>query len=870
MKGEVRGRFKVRSWTHGVAHAVFWSAAAIIIMLAVSFYDTARRMNDSGLKVDSTLAVLDYLSDLQAVTQQAQRAQDDFLKGRDPRNADLREAALTRAASLIDGSAELTADEPEFVSRLRELDALVTAFGKALRDEADVSSRDRAAKSAKDIALRAEALERDRMTKVTRRRSQEQGLYDQSLRLLFAGIFLCVVVLLPGYVAFIFLARARRRSDLQRYEMAESLPSAVFQYLSDPQGGSRYQYLSGGTERLFGLDRRAAIQDANLISRLVLAEDRADFAAAIAHGERERVQIEHVFRIANARGQVRWIRMSAAPRSEANGAVLWSGHWSDVTEEALMERALRESKEVAETANRAKSTFLATMSHEIRTPMNGALGMLELLSLSKLDPEQRTTLEVVRESNKSLMRILDDILDFSKIEAGRLELIPEVASVSRIVDNVFNIYSRNASSKGLLLERFVDERISPAVLVDPLRVQQMLNNFVSNAIKFTERGHVRLRAELVERRPGEDLVRFTVSDTGIGIAREELKTLFQPFTQLGGAEARAAGTGLGLSICERLSRMMGGTVAIDSEPGKGTTVSLTLLLQIADAAGLPGIVQAASAETLGAMTESRRAAPTVTQAQADRTLVLVADDHPINRMVLARQLNALGYAVDTAADGVEALGKWRSGRFALLITDCNMPEMDGYALARAIRAEEVEEWRPRSPIIACTANALAGEAQNCFAAGMDDYIAKPVEMLQLARKLDQWLPVPDLAGPSAEPGAAEPIDRAVLAELSDGDPETEREILESFRRYNEEDAVKLRKALQSGDLAEVTRAAHRMKGASRTLGASGLAAVCERIEQASRANFAEGVAVNVEALDRELGRLAFRLRASEAAGSGAA
>jgi signal transduction histidine kinase/DNA-binding NarL/FixJ family response regulator len=524
-------------------------------------------------------------------------------------------------------------------------------------------------------------------------------------------------------------------------------------------------------------------------------------------------------------------------------------------------------------ANTAKSSFLSMMSHEIRTPMNGVLGMLELLSLSNLDTHQRTTLGIVRESGRSLMRIIDDILDFSKIEAGKLEIRPEVTSIANVIASVVGIYSGNASSKALVLKSHVDPRISPAVVVDPMRLQQILNNLVSNAIKFTSKGFIEVKCELVERKEGKDIVTFSVSDTGIGISAEGQAALFQPFTQAGSDVARVfGGTGLGLSIGQRLATLMGGSITIASKLGKGTVVSLTLPLPVADPALLPVLDGSNRGDALGETIGARRKMPTVAQAEAEGTLVLVVDDHPVNRLLLAHQVTVLGYANEAAEDGREALEMWRSGRFSLIITDCNMPEMDGYELARAIRSRERSTGQPPTLIIACTANALKGEAENCFAAGMNDYIAKPVELTMLMLKLDKWLPIPGAethsppqpgmhASEAGEQAATSPIDRSVLAELTGGDANLEREIFVQFLRANLEDVAHVKRAFETHDVALMTHAAHRMKGATHSIGAIALAQVCGRLESAARANDWSTIAAHEDAFYREVVRLGAHLDA---------
>ncbi|MEK6211575.1 MAG: ATP-binding protein, partial [Pseudomonadota bacterium] len=393
------------------------------------------------------------------------------------------------------------------------------------------------------------------------------------------------------------------------------------------------------------------------------------------------------------------------------------------------------------------------------------------------------------------------------------------------------------------------------------------SNFVSNAIKFTSKGTIEIKAELIERVDAEDRVRLSVTDSGIGISPENQLRLFQPFSQAeGDTTRRYGGTGLGLAICRRLADMMGGSIEMQSELGKGTTMILTISLPIADPKDLRKTDPEGTRDLLSTTTRMRRMAPSVAQAETEGTLVLLVDDHPTNRLLLARQVKTLGYAAESAENGVDALNKWKSGRFKMVITDCNMPEMDGYELARSIRRLESANGGGRTPIIACTANALGGEAETCFAAGMDDYLAKPVELTQLLKKLDQWLPIPEAgAAPSEQsanrsntsaPGAAAaPVDRSVLAEISGGDAAAERDILLDFRRVNDEDVTMLKQAVANSDIPQVTRASHRIKGACKMVGAMGLASVCEHIEHASRANDWNTIKVYMGAFHQEWLRL---------------
>jgi len=518
---------------------------------------------------------------------------------------------------------------------------------------------------------------------------------------------------------------------------------------------------------------------------------------------------------------------------------------------------LEAARQEAERLSRVKDTFLATMSHEIRTPMNALLGMLELMGLYRLDPEQAHRIEVTQQAGKSLLRIIDDILDFSKIEAGKLEIRPEPASLAELVELTANFFIPVASSKGLVLSHRVDPRISPALWVDRLRLRQILSNFISNAIKFTERGQVRIEADLIEHRPQTDWIRLTVSDTGVGIAPQVQHRLFQPFSQADAETTRRyGGSGLGLAICQRLAEMMDAQIELHSAPGQGTTIHLTLELPRLELAALQAAQAAGRAAQLpGVSGVFPGPVQSVPEARAAGTLVLLVDDHPTNREVLAEQLRALGYASEQAASSVEALRCWEAGRYGLLITDCHMPDMDGYQLARSIRLQEAATGRARTPILAWTANALGEVAGLCAAAGMDDVLVKPANVGALRAKIERLLgpaaaraaaeqstasppvaqPTPAAPAPQAEPlPTLEVLQSAMLRELTDGDAEMERRVLLRFRASNQIDAASLAQAVSARDAVALAHWAHRIKGAARLIGANEFASACEALEQAAK------------------------------------
>ncbi len=561
-----------------------------------------------------------------------------------------------------------------------------------------------------------------------------------------------------------------------------------------------------------------------------------DATHRLEHGEyRERVQVQGVSELE---------RVAGAFNAMA-GAVE-----ADVAAREHAEQVAVEARQAAEQANRAKSAFLATTSHEIRTPMIGVTGMLEVLAQSDLTRQQRQMVGTAQSSAAALLQIIGDTLDFSKIEAGKLELTSTTFDVRDVVETAVATFLDTASAKGVRLVATCDERLAPAHLGDSLRIRQILSNLLSNAVKFTEVGGIEVTARVVEERAdGAQVIELAVVDTGVGLTQEQQQRLFAEFAQADPSTTqRYGGTGLGLVICRRLAVLMGGDVTMESEVGRGTTMRLTLALPVGD----PTLV-APEASFTSARFQTSRPTPSREEAVRERSLVLVAEDHSVNRAVVLHQLDAIGFSADSADDGQEALERFRSGDYALVLTDVHMPRLDGYDLARAIRQHEADHGWARTPIVALTANVMHGEPQRCRDAGMDDFAAKPTTIPFLAAKLAAWLPHLELAEVTATPletlreDPAGPIDRRVLDELTGGDAPTTAAVLRDFVESSAADLAALDDAAGRSDLDDLRRQAHRIKGSSAVVGATRATAAAAALEAAAGAG-----ATDVDPLRAEL------------------
>lgn len=626
-------------------------------------------------------------------------------------------------------------------------------------------------------------------------------------------------------------------------DITDGLPALVFQFAFDGGRLPHFSFVSRAIQRFAGCGPDLITTRPRLFLRRVLRADRRKLLYTLLRCQSAQPgPLQLVFRLQDPHGDIRWLDTTLTPGNGSDGRQVWNGFLFDVTERKRDERALREARDAADAANRAKSDFIATISHEIRTPLHGALGLIELMSLDTLPPRQAANLALVESSGRSLLRLIDDLLDFSRMERGELEIRNEPVALRDELGRIAAFWREAARARGLVFDTRFDAALPETASVDLLRLRQILDNLLSNAIKFTHAGSITftVTAEPPVEGHGAGIrtLRLTVRDTGIGIDPSVQARLFRPFVQADhGTTRQFGGSGLGLSIARGLAERMGGTLSLVSAPGAGSTLSLTLAVAALDSHA-PSDRPALPAATVGTGTPA---------GVLSLPTVLVAEDHAVNRILIEQQLTHLGYPARIAAGGEEALQLWKEGGCAVLLTDCHMAGMDGFTLSRAIRAEERRRGLPRMPIIACTADVQPGIVDACLGSGMDGLLAKPVSIEALRGKLAKWLAAGTgrrpVAGPEpeavadADPASAEPPlhDAAALAALTGGDAVLAAALLEAFAASLDDERAAVLAALDAGDAPATQRALHRLIGACRSACVPRLAAQVRALEDHSRA-----------------------------------
>ncbi len=526
--------------------------------------------------------------------------------------------------------------------------------------------------------------------------------------------------------------------------------------------------------------------------------------------------------VKNRQGEQRWWFVSGAPNYNDTGELVGSiGIHLDITKQKQLESELAVAKDKAEEASVAKEAFLANMSHEIRTPLNAIIGMIRELSREELSPKQQTYLNHTDTAARHLLSIVNSILDLSKIEAGELALDEHEFSLDAVIANLKSILYVKAKDKNIGLGFEVSDRIWPAYTGDSARIRQILINLLDNAIKFTLEGSVQLRVEVLEESLATQKIRIAITDTGIGMDKVYLGQLFSKFSQAEKSTSRRfGGTGLGMSISKQILEMMGGSITVESQKGKGTCFNIEVELAKGDA--------------------NKLAKPTRnSQYLLQGTRVLLVEDNIMNRFIATKSLSHFGCVVEEAENGMVALDRLRESTYDLIMMDIQMPELDGVATTRIIR----EELNLDIPIIAVTANAFKKDIDLYLSIGMNDYVTKPFEESALFRTLSRQVgarePIPAPTMEEPEPGELA-YDLSKLRELSRGDEQFVQQMVDIFIAHTTTAIHEMRQALEQGDFTTVAKIAHRIKPSIDSMAITRLRGVAKDIEKYGTSDVPDG------------------------------
>ena len=637
-------------------------------------------------------------------------------------------------------------------------------------------------------------------------------------------------------------------ADNRLREVTENIPVAVFQYCFDEQGKMRVTFVSHALEAIVGISAEQVMLDSDVFFKLMHVEDMEAFRTLLEESDDEARPWTYEYRLTHKRsGQTVWVRSEARPRVQPQGSITWNGYLADITLAKKTSEELQKAKESAEAASRAKSDFLANMSHEIRTPMNGVIGMTDLLLDTRLDSDQADYVGIIKSSSEALLRIINDILDFSKIEAGKLQFEHIPYNLDQLIAETLKSLSARARDKGLPLTCAIADDVPLAVIGDPGRLRQILVNLVGNAIKFTEHGEVEVQVARTMVVGDVRLLHFAVRDTGIGIPAEKMDTIFESFSQEDSSITRRyGGTGLGLSISARMVEAMGGRIWVESELGKGSTFHFQVQIEVDRRAQRAPEVDACLERDLF-------------EDEQTALRVLLVEDDLVNQKVALTLLERWGHRVAVAPNGLVALDMLAQNQYDVVLMDMMMPELDGLETVRRIRKSEGDS---HIPVIAMTANAQESDRERCLAAGMDDYISKPIKapvLQQMLREVADHV-LHRLSTRSSTMTELDFQDATLrVFDYSAAMASVDQEVLEIVRQpFMDQwphDLEKLRAAVQACDLGVVRHVAHALKGTLAMFGARPASDCALELERMAASGESAGLHAGLEALQREVEQL---------------
>ncbi len=637
----------------------------------------------------------------------------------------------------------------------------------------------------------------------------------------------------------------REREAQQRLtDVTETMPGAVFQLVPNEQNRLEVSFVSSGIEQLVGITVADVLKNVNPLNDIIVEEDRPIMTRVLRDSLRAKsagicdVRVRH-----QTTGKLMWIRAAASPNLDNPLRITWSGFWWDITDIKQLQEELAQARVTAESASQIKSEFLANMSHEIRTPMNAILGLSHLALRADPPPRLKSHLQKIDRASRSLLGVINDILDFSRIEAGKLTLEETAFSLDSVLEDLANMTGPGAQEKGLEFSCRADSEVPRDLVGDPLRLGQVLLNLVSNAVKFTERGHVRVSTERVREDAGRVVLLFTIEDSGIGLSHEQRGRLFSAFSQADNSTTRKyGGSGLGLSISKNLVEMMKGTIDVESEPGRGSRFFFTVELGLAEVGAL-----------------EKRGGP-IAGKPLEGLRILIAEDNEINMEIAREVLEAAGAKVASASNGREAINALKETHYDAVVMDVNMPVLNGLEATREIRNEA---RFAQLPIVAMTASAMADDRTRCLEAGMNAHISKPIdvdELIETLARLTRGQPaVSRKTGTATQlpddlQALAAQLDLVAAVRRVNHNAVLYRRLLRTFAGSNRDWTAHAHELLKEKNHKALEKLAHTLKGAAANLGAMRLAAAALELENAAHKGWT-GLANYVKAVDKPLKEL---------------